>query len=101
MVVTPAADHLRELIEPLGLLRVDPDKAARLAATLEPHLTPVGTAAHREELLLDRAAVATLVGMGPHARHLQRAELTASLARLPEPVRVTVSVDVGTYRPAA
>jgi 23S rRNA (guanine745-N1)-methyltransferase len=98
VVVTPAADHLTELIGPLGLLRVDPDKAARLAATLEPHLTPVATVVHREELRLDRAAVATLVGMGPHARHLERSALEASLGGLPEPVRVTVSVDIGTYR---
>ena len=98
VVVTPAADHLTELIGPLGLLRVDPDKAARMAATLEPHLAPVATVAHREELRLDRAAVATLVGMGPHARHLERSVLEASLEGLPEPVRVTVSVDIGTYR---
>jgi 23S rRNA (guanine745-N1)-methyltransferase len=37
--------------------------------------------------------------MGPHARHLGRQALLDALARLPEPVRVTVSVDVGTYRP--
>jgi 23S rRNA (guanine745-N1)-methyltransferase len=99
VVVTPSADHLTELIGPLGLLRVDPDKAARLAATLEPHLEPVGTTTHREQLELDRAAVATLVGMGPHARHLEPAQLEASLEGIPEPVRVTVSVDIGCYRP--
>jgi len=100
VVVTPAADHLTELIEPLGLLRVDPDKATRLAATLEPHLEPVGRTAFRERLLLDRVAVATLVGMGPHARHLARGELETSLAGFREPLPVTVSVDVGTYRAA-
>jgi 23S rRNA (guanine745-N1)-methyltransferase len=100
VVVTPSADHLTELIGPLGLLRVDPDKAARLAATLEPHLEPVGTATHREQLELDRAAIATLVGMGPHARHLAREAVTGSLAALPEPVVVTISVDVATYRTA-
>jgi 23S rRNA (guanine745-N1)-methyltransferase len=100
VVVTPAADHLGELIGPLGLLRVDPDKAARLAATLEPHLEPVARIARRQELLLDRAAVATLVGMGPHARHIGRDGLAAALARLPEPVRVTVAVEVATYAPA-
>lgn len=99
VVVTPAADHLAELIGPLGLLRVDPDKSARLAATLEPHLAPVGTVAHRADLLLDRAAVAALVGMGPHARHLAPGALAAGLAALPEPVRVTLAVDIGTYRP--
>jgi 23S rRNA (guanine745-N1)-methyltransferase len=100
VVVTPAADHLAELIGPLGLLSVDPAKADRLAASLEPHLRPVGSVAHREELLLDRAAVRTLVGMGPHARHRTPAELASAVARLPEPVRVTVSVDVTTHAPS-
>jgi len=100
VVVTPAADHLGEIVGPLGLLRVDPDKAARLATSLEPHLQPVGTASFRTELGLDRAAVATLVGMGPHARHLGRTALQDALGRLIEPVRVTVSVDIATYRPA-
>jgi 23S rRNA (guanine745-N1)-methyltransferase len=101
VVVTPAADHLAELVRPLGLLRVDPDKAARLAASLEPHLEPVRSAVHREHLALDRAAVGTLVGMGPHARHVARDELERSLAHFPEPVQVTVSVEVTTYRPAS
>jgi 23S rRNA (guanine745-N1)-methyltransferase len=100
VVVTPAADHLTELIGPLGLLRVDPDKAARLAATLEPHLEPVATAAHRERLRLDRPAVTTLVGMGPHARHLARDAVRTALSALPEPLEVTVSVQIGTYRTA-
>jgi 23S rRNA (guanine745-N1)-methyltransferase len=98
VVVTPAADHLSELVGPLGLLQVDPDKESRLAATLEPHLEPAGSAVHRERLRLDRAAVATLVGMGPHARHLSRDDVRTSMAALPEPLDVTVSVRIGTYR---
>jgi 23S rRNA (guanine745-N1)-methyltransferase len=98
IVVTPAADHLAELVGPLGLLRVDPDKAARLAGSLEPHLLPVGTTAFRTQLALDRADVVPLVGMGPHARHLAREAVTGSLAALPEPMVVTISVDVATYR---
>lgn len=100
VVVTPGPDHLRELVGPLGLLRVDPDKAARLAASLEPHLQPVVTAAHTERLRLDRSAVTTLVGMGPHARHLAREAVETSLAAVAEPVAVTVSVEVTTYRRA-
>jgi 23S rRNA (guanine745-N1)-methyltransferase len=101
VVVTPAADHLGEIVGPLGLLRVDPDKAARLATSLEPHLQPTTTTSFRTELALDRAAVATLVGMGPHARHIDRPALLEALGRLPDPVRVTVSVEVTTYRPGA
>ena len=100
VVVTPAADHLREIVGPLGLLRVDPDKAARLATSLEPHLRQVASGSFRTELALDRAAVATLVGMGPHARHVSRPAVVEALRALDEPVRVTVSVDVGTYRQA-
>jgi 23S rRNA (guanine745-N1)-methyltransferase len=98
VVVTPAEDHLGELIAPLGLLRVDPDKTARLAASLEPHLEPVGAGVHRQRLRLDRAAVATLVGMGPHARHLARDDVRTTLAALPEPLEVTLAIRIATYR---
>ncbi|SDC59048.1 23S rRNA m(1)G-748 methyltransferase [Geodermatophilus telluris] len=97
VVATPAPDHLAELVGPLGLLRVDPDKAARLSATLEPHLAPAGGAAHREVLELDHRTVTTVVGMGPHARHLSRERLAAAVAGLPERVPVTLAVDVTTW----
>jgi 23S rRNA (guanine745-N1)-methyltransferase len=100
VVVTPASDHLGELVGPLDLLRVDPDKATRLAATLEPQLTPLRSATHRGRLSLTRAAAATLIGMGPHARHLTRTAIETKLAGFPDPIAVTVSVDVTTYRPA-
>jgi 23S rRNA (guanine745-N1)-methyltransferase len=98
VVVTPAADHLAELVGPLGLLSVDPAKADRLVASLGPHLRPVGTSPHREQLVLDPAAVRTLVGMGPHARHLTEEELSARVAALPARVQVTVAVDVGSWQ---
>lgn len=97
VVATPAADHLAELVGPLGLLRVDPDKAARTAASLQPHLAPAGATAHREELELDSRAVASVVGMGPHARHLAPGELAGRLAVLPPRVRVTLAVDLTTW----
>jgi 23S rRNA (guanine745-N1)-methyltransferase len=101
VVVTPAADHLRELVGPLGLLRVDPDKGLRTASSLEPHLRRIATAAHREELALSHAAVRTLVGMGPHARHVRADQLADRVAALPEPVRVTVAVDLTTWAPVS
>jgi 23S rRNA (guanine745-N1)-methyltransferase len=60
----------------------------------------VTAAAHRQQVELDHGAVTALVGMGPHARHLARDTLTAAVAALPQPVSVTVSVDVATYRRA-
>jgi 23S rRNA (guanine745-N1)-methyltransferase len=98
VVVTPETDHLHELVGPLGLLRVDPDKATRLTAALEPHLERVGAVHQREVLPLDRASVETLVGMGPHARHQSRNDVRTALAALSEPLHVTVSVQIATYR---
>ena len=99
VVVTPAADHLAELVGPLGLLRVDPRKAERTAATLEPSLRLIASTCHRQTLALGRPAVEVLVGMGPHARHLVRDDLRGRLDAFPEPVPVTVSVDIGVYEP--
>ncbi|WP_104526306.1 methyltransferase domain-containing protein [Blastococcus atacamensis] len=97
VVVTPAPDHLTEIVGPLALLRVDPDKAERLAASLEPHLRRSSSAGHRWTARLDRPAIATLVGMGPHARHLAPGDLAASLQLLPASLPVTVAVDLAVY----
>ncbi|MBQ1049785.1 methyltransferase domain-containing protein [Micromonospora sp. C51] len=99
LVVTPAADHLTELVTALGLLRVDPAKADRVAASLAGHFTEESTTVHRQELTLSGPEVATLVGMGPSAWHTDPAGLAARIETLGEPVRVTVAVRLGTYRP--
>ncbi|MFB9849001.1 putative RNA methyltransferase [Micromonospora andamanensis] len=100
LVVTPATDHLTELVAALGLLRVDPAKADRVAASLAGHFTEESTTVHRQELALSGSEVATLVGMGPSAWHTDPAGLAARIHTLGEPARVTVAVRLGTYRPA-
>ncbi|RZT82585.1 23S rRNA m(1)G-748 methyltransferase [Micromonospora violae] len=99
LVVTPDTDHLTELVAALDLLRVAPDKAGRVTDSLGGHFTPVSSAVHRAELTLTRPEAASLVGMGPSAWHTDPDALTARLAALPEPVRVTVAVRVDGYRP--
>ncbi|MEU8130260.1 putative RNA methyltransferase [Micromonospora sp. NPDC049049] len=99
LVVTPDTDHLAELVDTLDLLRVDPDKADRVAASLGGHFTLVSSAVHRAGLALTRPEVATVVGMGPSAWHTDAAALTTRLAALPEPVRVTVAVRLDVLRP--
>ncbi|MEU7849751.1 putative RNA methyltransferase [Micromonospora parva] len=99
LVVTPDTDHLAELVDALGLLRVDPDKADRVTDSLGGHFTPAGSAVHRAQLTLTRPEAASLVGMGPSAWHTDPDALAARLAALPEPVRVTVAVRVDAYRP--
>ncbi len=99
LVVTPAPDHLGELIEPLGLMRVDADKAARLAASLEPWFAPVEEHPVSRRLVLPRAAVGTLVAMGPNAHHVFPLELERRLAGLSDEVEVTASVLISRHRP--
>nr|WP_240742016.1 23S rRNA methyltransferase [Micromonospora zingiberis] len=100
LVVTPATDHLTELVAALGLLRVDPAKADRVAASLGGHFTEESATVHRQELTLSGPEVATLVGMGPSAWHTDPVALAARISALGEPVRVTVAVRLGVYRPS-
>ncbi|MEU5562409.1 putative RNA methyltransferase [Micromonospora musae] len=98
LVVTPAADHLAELIGPLGLLRVDPAKQDRVAGSLGGHFTCSEETVHRRELTLTRPEVATLVGMGPSAWHTDPAGLAARVAAVAEPVRVTAAIRLAVWR---
>jgi 23S rRNA (guanine745-N1)-methyltransferase len=98
LVVTPNADHLTELIEPLGLLRVDPTKSERVANALDTAFTRGAVQEIRSVMTLDPDDVAALAGMGPSAWHTDRPTLAARIAALPHPARVTMSVTLATYR---
>jgi len=97
LVATPTREHLAELVAPLGLLTVDPDKPRRLAAALAPWFTPAGSTGYRRRLALRRAEVAAVVRMGPSAWH----DRAGDPDRLAEPVAVTAAVRVAAYRPRA
>ena len=97
VVVTPTPDHLHELVEPLGMLRVDDRKGERLAAQLA-GFAEAGRERLDHLLDLDRRAVRDEVMMGPSAHHVDGEALTGALAALPEPIRVTVSVDIAAFR---
>lgn len=99
LVVTPTDAHLGELVDVLGLLRVDPAKADRVADSLAGRFTPEHSAVHTARLSLGRAEVGTLVGMGPSAWHTDPARLAAAIDALPTPVTVTASVRLTTWRP--
>ncbi|MFG1801938.1 putative RNA methyltransferase [Micromonospora carbonacea] len=99
LVVTPAGDHLAELVDALDLLKVDPDKTDRVAGSLVDHFDRAAETVLRARLDLTAPEVATLVGMGPSARHTDPAVLAARIAALPEPVGVTLAVRLGVYRP--
>lgn len=98
VVVTPTSRHLRELIEPLGMVSVDAAKEDRLAESLGERFELVGREAVEYPMSLTHEDVARVVAMGPSAFHgdVGRAE---AIAALPDPVAVTASVTVSVYRP--
>jgi 23S rRNA (guanine745-N1)-methyltransferase len=98
VVVTPAADHLRELVDALGLVTVDERKDERLAASLGAGFVLAESVPVRFAMSLTRADVAAVVGMGPSSRHVTDAEMSERIAALPEPVAVTAAVTVAVYR---
>jgi SAM-dependent methyltransferase len=87
VVVTPTPRHLAELVEPLGLVRVDERKPERLAASLG---DPVSEREVSAELRLSRDDVAALIGMGPSAHHVDA-------QRIARPAVATLSVRVAVY----
>jgi 23S rRNA (guanine745-N1)-methyltransferase len=93
LVVTPAPDHLRELITAHGLIRVDPDKQTRVHETLAAHFTAAPAEPHERRLHLTAAEARTLIGMTPSAHHLPAAGLPTT------DVTVTAAVQVTAYHP--
>jgi len=87
VVVTPTPRHLAELVEPLGLVRVDERKPERLLATLG---EPAREREIEAELELSREDVAALIGMGPSAHHVD-------VERVARPAVATLSVRVAVY----
>lgn len=98
IVVTPTERHLRELVPALDLLSVDAHKAQRLEAQLGPHLALEAERPHEHRVTLRHADVEALVAMGPSAWHTDPAEIAGRVALLPEPLTVTLSVTLSTYR---
>jgi 23S rRNA (guanine745-N1)-methyltransferase len=92
LVVTPATDHLAELVEAFGLLRVDEDKAERVGASLDAHFTATSSTLLRHSMRLSPAEVRTLIGMTPSARHISPTDLDTP------PLTVTAAVTLTVYR---
>ena len=92
VVATPTARHLGELVGPLGLVSVDPDKDARLAKQLA-GFRPLSEELVERALVLTAGDVRAAVAMGPSARHLDAAALPDLAGE------VTLSVRVAAYDP--
>lgn len=94
VVATPAPEHLTELVTRLGLPRVDPRKAERLAEVFARFSTgPVPQV--REALSVDGGIASLLARMGPGAHHSDPADLEALAHEAC--VEVTLAVDISTF----
>ena len=93
IVVSPTAAHLSELIRPLGMLRVDPDKQRRLAAALN------------RFRIIEQRTLTYRQHIGPAGRRLRRGDGTCGNARArrgicsagPRPARPHPSHDRGPH----
>ncbi|MDZ4166627.1 MAG: methyltransferase domain-containing protein [Coriobacteriia bacterium] len=98
VTVTPTPRHLTELIDAIGLISVDDRKEERLATSFGEHFARETSEPLEVLMMLGHEDVAALAGMGPSARHMTHPEREARIARLPDPVPVTASVNVVVWR---
>jgi 23S rRNA (guanine745-N1)-methyltransferase len=101
VVATPNPGHLGELVAAVGMLTVPERKRERLAGKLGALFEPVSETAVQRELMLGHGDLAALVAMGPSARHLSEDQIAERVAALADPLAVTLSVTVASYRRAA
>lgn len=98
VVVGAGPEHLGDLVDTLGLLRVEPGKRKRLDAGMAEGFTPAGVTTAWLAPQLTHAEVLALVGMSPNAWHVDPDELAARVSRLPEPVKVSATFEISRYR---
>lgn len=98
VVLTPTERHLAELVDLLGMVRVDDRKVERLGAAMSGRFDRTDVRDVEYPMSLTHDDLTRLVGMGPSARHLTPERLATSIADLPREYPVTASVTVSTYR---
>ncbi|MFF5295787.1 putative RNA methyltransferase [Paractinoplanes globisporus] len=90
LVVTPTAEHLRELITSYGMIGVDPDKDQRVRDSLGDYFRLKDAITLEKQMNLSAAETRTLIGMTPSAHH--------GAAAPDGDVTVTAAVQISTYR---
>jgi 23S rRNA (guanine745-N1)-methyltransferase len=91
LVVTPTAEHLRELVASYGMIGVDPDKDRRVRGSLDDYFRIKWTKVLAKTLHLTALEARTLIGMTPSAHHGTSAP--------DREVTVTAEVTLGAYSP--
>jgi 23S rRNA (guanine745-N1)-methyltransferase len=96
IVAVPGARHLRELQRPVGTIGIDQRKPQRLANAYRDFVRS-GVTRVNYRLSLDHADLATLVSMGPSARHITPQALAARICSLSSPFTVTVDLQITVF----
>ncbi|MCQ9165808.1 methyltransferase domain-containing protein [Arthrobacter sp. STN4] len=99
VVVTPRPGHLAEIAQHAGLLGIQPDKEASLAASLASHFVLESALPVSIPLHLSPADVANVALMGPAGHHIEVQELERAAAALPERTDVTAEFMLSAFRP--
>lgn len=101
VVVTPTPDHLKEIRDTAGLIRIgrcDKTKGEELREKFSPFFLLVSEEIVEEELELTEKTIEDLVMMGPNAHHTQLANLRLAIEALPRPLRATMRVHVRIFQ---
>ncbi|MDR8019202.1 methyltransferase domain-containing protein [Nesterenkonia aerolata] len=94
VIVTPGADHLRELAE-VGLLNMQEDKHDALIAAMRPHLgSPSALRGIRECSAVPVDTAVDLVMMGPAGHHRRREDVASSILSHSDGAEVAVTVNL-------
>ncbi|MGJ0120549.1 putative RNA methyltransferase [Williamsia sp. MIQD14] len=98
VVVAPTPRHLAEIVDPMGMIGVDPAKPERIGNSLSGVFDREDRVVVEHTMAVGRSEVADLVMMGPSAHHASEDEIIARAQALPETVDVTCSVTVSRHR---
>nr|WP_018179064.1 methyltransferase domain-containing protein [Jongsikchunia kroppenstedtii] len=98
VVLGPGPDHLAEMVDGLGMIGQDKDKAARLEAQFADGFELIDHRDIRAVTAVDRDLAVDVVMMGPAAFHSRRAEIAARAQELDEPLSITVDTTLRIYR---
>ncbi|MFW0792002.1 methyltransferase domain-containing protein [Gordonia sp. CPCC 205333] len=101
VVAAPEANHLGELIEPMGMLRVGEDKYDGLLAATQGRFVAVSSEVVGYRPQVSSAQVVDLVAMGPSAFHRSVDEITSRATAFAGSagVSVTIAVRLTVLRP--
>ena len=98
IVVSPTTRHLIELVWQLDLLKIEPEKQERIEAAISPYCQLSSEDDWEFTMSLTHGDIVSAVGMGPSSWHTNVAVLHDRVRTLDDPMPVTASVIVSSYR---